>query len=328
MTITEIAKLAGVSVAAVSRYFNDGYISEQKREKIKKIVEETGYKPSIQAQMLRTKKTKTIVILVPRINSASGTIVINGAKSVLEENGYRMLLASYDMDTKKELDYLKYFDETMVDGIILLASVYNAALKKAIEESHVPVVLIGQHIAGCYCVYHDDYEAMCAMVNYVMERGRTRLVYCGVDKKDKAVGEQRTKAFEKMVTRAGLEFSKERILTNGFGIEAGYENAKKLMEQFPDTDAIICATDKLAIGAIKYLREREIAIPKQVMVTGQGDTIISQVSYPSITTLKFYYEDSGSKGAQMLLARIGQENLNLMQIKLGYELIIRESTGD
>lgn len=328
MTISEIAKLAGVSTAAVSRYFNDGYISDQKREKIRKVVEETGYKPSVQAQMLRTKKTKTIVILVPRINSVSGTDVISGAKQVLEQKGYRMLLSSYDLDLKKELEYLKYFDETMADGIILLASIYSPALKKVILALPVPVVVIGQNIPGCYCVYHDDYHAMCDMVNFVLKKGRQHPAYFGVDKQDKAVGEQRTKAFEKTTAKAGFTFCKDRILLKGFGIEEGYESAKEIMERCPDTDAIICATDKIAMGVIQYLRQQGIHVPERVMVTGQGNTIISQVSYPSITTLKYYYEDSGIKGASMLLERIEQINLNLMEIKLGYELLPRESTGD
>ena len=93
MNIAEIAKRAGVSSAAVSRYFNDGYISEEKREKIRRVVEETGYRPSVQAQTLRTKKTKMIGVIVPKVASASIGRVVEGILSVLNGRKYQMLLA-------------------------------------------------------------------------------------------------------------------------------------------------------------------------------------------------------------------------------------------
>ncbi len=93
MNIAEIAKLAGVSNAAVSRYFNNGYISDEKRRAIQKVVEETGYRPSVQAQMLRTKKTRMIGVIVPRIASASIGKEVEGVLSVLNKSEYQLLLA-------------------------------------------------------------------------------------------------------------------------------------------------------------------------------------------------------------------------------------------
>ena len=103
MNIAEIAKMAGVSRAAVSRYFNDGYISEEKREAIRLVVEETGYRPSVQAQMLRTKKSKMIGVIVPKIASAAIGRVVEGLLAGLDRNGYQMLLAVAQNDPEKEL---------------------------------------------------------------------------------------------------------------------------------------------------------------------------------------------------------------------------------
>lgn len=91
MNIAEIAGMAGVSKAAVSRYFNHGYISDEKREAIKRVVEKTGYRPSLQAQTLRTKKTRMIGVVVPKIASASIGKVVEGILAVLNENGYQAL---------------------------------------------------------------------------------------------------------------------------------------------------------------------------------------------------------------------------------------------
>ena len=105
MNIAEIAKMAGVSSAAVSRYFNHGYISEQKRESIRKVVEKTGYRPSIQAQTLRTKKTNMIGVIVPKIASGSIGKVVEGILSELNRKGYQMLLAVAQNDPEMELKY-------------------------------------------------------------------------------------------------------------------------------------------------------------------------------------------------------------------------------
>ena len=159
MNIAEIAKLAGVSRAAVSRYFNNGYISEEKREAIRKAVEETGYRPSVQAQTLRTKKTRMIGVIVPKIASASIGRVVEGILAVLNENGYQMLLAVTQNDPRKELEYLSAFHEKQVDGVVLLATVFTPEHKKILKTSSVPVVIVGQYLAGQCAVFHDDYHA-------------------------------------------------------------------------------------------------------------------------------------------------------------------------
>ena len=106
MTIAEIARRAGVSKAAVSRYLNSGYISSEKREAIRRVIEETGYVPSHQAQTLRTGKTRMIGVIVPRIDSESISRVVAGISQVLEAQGYRLLLANTDNRVEKELEYL------------------------------------------------------------------------------------------------------------------------------------------------------------------------------------------------------------------------------
>ena len=96
MNINEIARLAGVSRATVSRYLNDGYVSDEKKAVIRKVIEETGYQPSSQAQMLRTKKTKLVGVIIPKINSDTVGRMVAGISDVLNRSGYQLLLANTD----------------------------------------------------------------------------------------------------------------------------------------------------------------------------------------------------------------------------------------
>ncbi len=327
MTISEIAKLAGVSSAAVSRYFNDGYVSEEKREAIRRVVEETGYRPSLQAQTLRTKKTKTIGVIVPKIDSSSVGRVAAGITSVLEENGYRLLLAVSEQNTQKELDYLSLFDDKQVDGIILLATVLSAALKKKIKQLSVPVVLTGQCLPGGNCVYHDDYHAMYDITKLVLSKGCRNFCYIGVTNCDKAVGAERFQGFQDALDTAGLSVLEESAETGEFTVASGYEKMRELYRKYPDVDAVICATDKIAVGAMQYLKQQGRQIGKDVLLTGQGDSVLAAHVSPSLTTIHYYYEESGRKSAQMILELIAKGTIALREMKLGFELVEHESTN-
>lgn len=321
MTISEIAKLAGVSNAAVSRYLNDGYLSEQKRLAIKKVIEETGYKPSAQAQNLRTKKTKLIGVIIPKIDSSAIGRVVTGIQSVLEENGYQLLLANTQNSTDKELKYLELFDESRVDGIIFIATIVTPKHKKLLKKSTVPVVIVGQYVPGFNCVYHDDYNAMRALTELMISRGKNNVGYVGVTMKDEAAGKERYRGYCDAVKEAGHEEWAENYVLSDFSVESGYEYVKELVERNKKIDGIVCATDNIAVGVMMYLKEKGKKIPGEVAVMGMGDTKISRIAEPSFSTVHYYYEDCGIKASEILIEIITTEKSSVGTIKMGYCVI-------
>lgn len=320
MNIAEIAKRAGVSSAAVSRYFNNGYISEEKREQIRRVVEETGYRPSVQAQTLRTKKTKMAGIIVPKIASASIGSVVEGILAVLNANRYQMLLAVTQNDPKKELEYLDAFHDKQVDGVILVATVLTAEHKRVLKNMSVPTVIIGQQLSGCCCVYHDDYHASYDLTRLLLEKGRKKLGYIGAIPQDKAVGEQRCRGFQDAVRDKGMGELAKNCVVAAFTVSSGYEKAGELMEMCGNLDGIVCATDTMAAGAVKYLREHGMKVPEQIIVAGQGDSDMAGVMNPPLPTVHYSYEKCGKMAAQMLMEILHLGGTDLKEIKLGYYL--------
>ncbi|MDD3795907.1 MAG: LacI family DNA-binding transcriptional regulator, partial [Lachnospiraceae bacterium] len=160
MNINEIANLAGVSRATVSRYLNEGYVSQEKREKIQKVIEQTGYRPLAQAQTMRTRKTHLVGVIIPKINSDSISLIVKGITKVLSEEGYQMLLANTDNNEKEELRYLNIFQRHQVDGILLLGTILTREHQAELKKLKVPLVLLGQEVKQNSCDYHDDYNAM------------------------------------------------------------------------------------------------------------------------------------------------------------------------
>ena len=354
MTISEIAKLAGVSSATVSRYFNNGYLSEEKREAIAKVVKETGYRPSPQAQTLRTHRSGMVGVILPRIESTSIARVVAGISTVMNKNEYKIMLANTENNPDTELGYMKVFDNKQVDGVIFVATVITGKHKRMIRDSAIPIVVVGQKIDEADCVYHDDYHATYELTEMLINKGRKKPAYISALKEDRAVGRERTKGYVDAVRKHGLGDAADRIVEGDFSRESGQEAMEQLIRECPDIDAVISATDTMGVGAIQALRLFGKNIPSDVMIAGIGNSPMSEVISPTLTTMNYEYEESGRIAAQLLLDKIlpGQSedrasgstpkdahgagkssadgsDATCAQILLGHRLIERESTvGD
>lgn len=325
MNINEIAKLAGVSRATVSRYLNDGYVSEEKKEKIREVIERTGYKPSAQAQMLRTRRTGQVGVIIPKINSESISRMVAGISTVLKEAGFQLLLADTENKEKEELEYLRLFSENQVDGIILIATIFTQEHKKALKGLRVPVVLLGQQLAGYSCVYQDDYHAARAAAEMLIEGGAGRPGCIGVTKRDRAVGEARRKGFLDVLKDKGIIWEEACYEECGFSAQDGYEAAGRLLEREPELDGIFCVTDTIALGAMARIRETGRSVPEQVAVVGIGDTVSGRLMLPRLSSVHFYYKTSGQEAARLLL-ELMNGTVPGKEVKMTYSVVERDTT--
>ncbi|WP_077611451.1 LacI family DNA-binding transcriptional regulator [Clostridium sp. Marseille-P2415] len=320
MTISEIAKMAGVSAAAVSRYLNQGYISEDKKEKIRRVIEETGYRPSVQAQMLRTKKTRMIGVVLPKIDSEAVSRVVAGISQGLSKREYELLLANTENNIEKELDYLKIFNNDRVDGIIFIATLLTARHKELIKALNVPVVVVGQACEYASCIYHDDKNAARALAELLLKRGRKRIAYLGVTRRDAAAGEQRYQGFMEAMGQAGRKPEETDMYECEFTMVSGYKRCREAFSRNPSIDGVFCATDTIALGAMKYLRELGKRLPEEVSLTGIGHTRISEITVPTLTTAHYYYEESGKEAVSLLFELLENENVPKKRVMMGFEV--------
>ena len=242
MTIKEIAKLAQVSSAAVSRYMNGGYVSEEKKERIRAVIEETGYRPSVQARTLRTKRACLVGVIVPKINSESISRITEGIGQVLSERAYQMLLTITDNDPSKELEYMDLFESYPVDGIILVGTVLSSAHKEKLKKCRVPIVVIGQQTNEVSCIYHDDYRAAKELAEQIGKEMSGRIAYIGVTREDKAAGAAREDGF-----RDGLS---DALLIGLDHAAQFFQNCPTLGGQRQQANAFViwrCGTQQIAL---------------------------------------------------------------------------------
>ncbi len=325
MDINQIAQMAGVSRATVSRYFNDGYVSQEKRDRIRAVVKATGYSPSQHAKSLRTGKSNTVGVIIPKINSASVSRMVAGMTPVFAERGYQVLLANTDNDAAREVTYLRLFDERkQVDGVVLVATVFSDEHQATIDEMGLPLVVLDQDLPGHSCVYQNDRDALREITANAL-RTSAHPAYIGVFEEDESAGRNRHLGFLDACAAAGIEVPEFAQMIADFTVDAGYTAAEQLIERYPEVDTIVCATDSIAFGAMTCLREYGRRVPEDVQVTGVGDAELSQIVTPTLTTVHHHYKTSGAEAARMLCEQLAGDATR-REVRMSYEIVARNST--
>ena len=342
MTIKEVAQMAGVSPAAVSRYFNGGSLGRDKQKRIRKVVEKTGFHPNPLAKTMRTGRSCQIGVVVPKIRSDSVTRILQGISDVIREENYIMILGDTEHDERQELRLIKAMQDNYVDGIVLMGRTMTGELKKALTECPVPVVVTGQKFDGVSCVYHDDYHAMEELTEGILRgknKERKHPAYIGALEADEQAGRARREGFESAVRKAGFDPKDIPELIADFTTEDGVRASRQLLAEHPETDAIVCASDFAAFGVLSVLGEYGKKIPEDIAVAGCGDIWAAPYTNPALTSVRFFYEECGKQAALMLMEKIRgnegssdrmgigeeEENSASKQIMLGYDISWRGS---
>ncbi len=325
MTLKEIAAMAGVSPAAVSRFLNGGSLSSEKSEKIREVIEQTGFRPNTLARSLRKGLAKQVGVLVPKIHSTSMSEVLAGIESILSENGYLTLLCCTDGDVKKEEEYLLQFRSLQLAGLIIMACGADPVREELYLEAGVPLVVTGQSFERLDCVFHDDYHAMYALAEIMIKAGRKQIAYIGVDHSDHAVGEERSRGAREALRDAGLDADRMPEEFSDFSISGGYKAMKALFAKGLRPDGVLCATDSMAQGALQAAKEAGLRVPQDISVAGIGNDDANEISEPKLTTIKLYQFECGRQAAIMLLDRIEkEENAQILPRKTMLSYTLRE----
>ncbi|WP_101842930.1 LacI family DNA-binding transcriptional regulator [Halobacillus sp. Marseille-P3879] len=326
-TINDIAKMANVSRTTVSRVLNNnGYVSEEVRKRIIQIVEETGYIPSLSAKSLRTKKSGVIGVIIPRIDTETASRVVSGINEVVSKENFQILLTDTELDKEKEVEYIRLLQSRHVDGIILLATNVNDSLVATIKDVELPFISLGQDLPGITSILYDDYHAAVDVTNMLISNGHERIAFIGVSEDDPSVGFQRKKGYMDTLKKRGYNLNNSWMETGDFSIESGYESMKKIIKYSKDQlpTAIFAVTDRMAIGAMEYLREQGHRIPDDIAVAAIGASTMSQYVTPSLTTVDYFNKEAGQKAAELLLQQLKQ-NKEIEKFVQTYRLIKRDS---
>ncbi|ASS90630.1 LacI family DNA-binding transcriptional regulator [Aeribacillus pallidus] len=320
-TIADIAKISGVSKSTVSRYLNGGSVSEATKRKIELAIKETGYTPNPFAQSLKAKKTYFIGTIVPRLDSYAASHTLIGIDEQLKELNFQLLISNTNQQIEREIETVYSLASQKVAGIILLATQITQVHLEAFEKVNIPILLVGQEHPDVHSLIHNDLEAGYAIGKYVLEKGHRKIAYLGVTEKDVAVGVRRKEGFKRAIAEA--EGCEVRYFETGFNMFAAQQRVTEMLEGFQPT-CIVCATDNIALGALRAAQLKGLSIPKDVSITGFGGYDVTEIIHPGLTTVKLFFKEAGKMAAQNIVKLVNEESVPKRTLSK-YEIIERES---
>ena len=326
MNISDIAKLAGVSKATVSRYLNNGYVSSEKRDIIRKVIEQNDYTPLSSARNLRSGQNNLIGVIIPKLSSESVARMVDGISEIINDAGYNMVLGITDLKQEKELDFLKIFRGNTVSGMIYIATEITRRNREILTAYNKPVVILGQKSGEFDSVFHDDLGGAFAAVKHLITQGCDRVGFIGVTMRDKAAGRDRYDGYVKAMTDSGHSISPKCTFEGEFSMESGYAGAERLLGGSSKINGLFCATDTIAIGAMQYCFSHGIEVGRDVKIAAVGDSKMSKAVNPALTSVHLFYKTAGHEAAQLVMNRLNEPTGAPKSIELGFRLMERAST--
>ncbi|MGG4491479.1 LacI family DNA-binding transcriptional regulator [Metabacillus idriensis] len=331
-TIKDIAKAAGVSITTVSRALN-GYsdVNEKTRQKISRIAKELNYSPNTLARGLVMKKSKTIGMLVSGMDRVSSKDnftfeVLSGVNECISERDYDLVLFSTTTTKQREKTYSQLCRERRVDGAILQGMKIDDPYLKEVVESDIPCMLIDIPIASNSVGYvtTDNVLGAKRAVEHLISLGHTKIAL--INGHDQAyVSKQRLKGYLDALKEAKLEGKEDWIVSGDFSEEKAELVTERLLLEHPEITAVFCASDLMALGAMKSAKASGKDVPEGLSVIGYDNILLAAYSNPALTTIAQNKFELGYQAANSLIDMLeGKSGSNVITLKT--DLIIRDST--
>lgn len=335
-TLKQIALQLGISITTVSKALkNYSDVSEKTKKAVIDLATELNYTPNSFAVNLRTKESKTIGLIIPTVVHHFFSNVIEGILEEAEKRDYMVIILQSNENYELEKKQVALLLNKRVDGILISLSNGTGEFDhlKTILANKTPLVLFDKiaKIVNCSKVTINDRKAAYDAVTYLIKKGYKKIAhfrgsYLPQNAIDRFLGYKKALEDNNIVYDSSLVY----LCENNLDFEDGYENAKKIIAEHPDIDAIFAVTDLVAIGIIKYFNEIGIPIPKQIAVFGFSNWFMSSIISPKLTTIDQPGFEIGKKSATILFDEIqlkkNNEPIVFQSIELETSIIEREST--
>jgi LacI family transcriptional regulator len=324
-TLGDVARAAGVSAASASRALNRRGQSAETTGRVLMVADRLGYAPNASARSLRLRRTQQIGLAVPDISNPVYTDLMKAVADVVEAAGYRLVLHSTAGRRAYDEDVVRTIFDQHVDGLILVSLRGGARVAQAVKHSRSPVVLVGEsvRVASVDTVRIDSTAAARMAVEHLVEAGRLRIGLLGADG-DSPAGAARLRGYKDALLAAGLRPSRAYVGEGDFSMASGADGAPRLARA--GVDALLCANDLVAIGALKALQLDGYEVPTDVAIVGIDDTFLATLTTPSITTVSLRTRERGRQAARLLLARLADRDKPVERVSFQPELVVRASS--
>ena len=333
-TMADVARRAGVSAMTVSRALKGtGLVTEDTHRKIMEAVDELGYVLDLTAGSLSSQKSGFVSVLIPSINNSNFSDTLLGVTDALDKSGKQVLLGYTGYSLKREEQLIETALQRRPEGLIITGGEHTPRARKILENTSIPIVEMWDlpehpinHVVG-----FSNATTIEDMVARMVFCGYRNIAYIGGNEIGDFRGIARRQGYENAIRALGLPRS--HVVTVGdppISSANGSEAVVRLLNEWPEVEAVVCVSDPIAFGVIMECHRRNWPVPKRLAVAGFGDFEISRVSWPTISTISVNCHTIGKEAGELILKAIeGKEGLYPLPpqtIKIPHSIIEREST--
>lgn len=301
-SIREVAKRAGVSPATVSRVINGtARVDEEKRERVEKAIEETGFRPNELARALYRKSSKIIGVIVPDIENPFFSELAKAIEKEAYEQEYRILLCNSDDQKEKELANLQMLAQLQADGVILMTN--TGEKSQSYEAVSMPIVFVDRRLdeMGQTSVIEADHYAGGKLAAEHLIACGCRKITCIRGPQELSSGKKRYEGYREVCRQYSM---KERFVDSTYKYEDGAKAAEEVLRRYPDTDGIIACNDMTAVSVYKVLQKRGYRVPDDIQIIGFDGVKFGRFLTPELTTVAQPIKEMGKCAVQMILGTV------------------------
>ena len=327
--IKDVSRHAGVSTATVSRAFSDPKrLSEKTLAKVNASAKALNYRPNFLAKTFRSKRSNTILVMVPDLGNVFFSRVLSGIEQTTSEAGYSLLVIDTKDDLGRESDGIDMIVSRRVDGVLQLGKTPIETFATEDDIDTIPFVhaIEATDDTDAPSVTLDNVSASSKITRHLIGHGHKRFGVIG-GPKDSQITCDRLEGVLLALNNENIEHSSSQNIFTNFNMASGQLACAKLFEDNPDLTALVCMSDDLAIGAIKQLKNIGKRVPDDVSVVGFDDVAYSGFFDPALTTVAQPAELLGAEAARMLLGKLSESSDQNFRKVLQANIVVRDSCG-
>ncbi|MFM2579004.1 DNA-binding transcriptional regulator CytR [Vibrio fortis] len=328
-TMKDVAQLAGVSTATVSRaLMNPEKVSVTTRKRVETAVLEAGYSPNTLARNLRRNESKTIITIVPDICDPYFAEIIRGIEDAAVENDYLVLLGDSGQQKKRESSFVNLVFTKQADGMLLLGTDHPFDVSKAEQKNLPPMVMACEFAPELELptVHIDNLTSAFEAVNYLAQLGHKRIAQIS-GPTSATLCQFRQQGYQQALRRAGVNMNPAYSTVGDFTFEAGAQAVRQLLALPEQPTAIFCHNDAMAIGAIQEAKKLGLRVPHDLSIVGFDDIQFAQYCDPPLTTISQPRYEIGRQAMLMMLDMLKGNDVQAGSRLLEAKLVVRGSTA-
>ena len=331
VTVTDIAKEAGVSLKTASRALNNSpHVREEKREAVLKAAKKYNFRPNISARQLASNRSYVITHFYDNLNTDYLSKIYTGMQQACHKNGYYAVAEATDCSKKKFIQQtLEYVSTFNIDGLILSPPLCDdTALISALKKQGIKMVLISPQETSDedYFVFVDEEKSAFEITEHLINIGHEHIAFLGGLKSHKAATD-RQKGFVAAMKHYELTASRKNIKSGDFTMQSGHDAYVDIMKKLPEATAIFAANDEMAMGVIMAALNDGKKIPEEIAVAGYDNIRFSSLFWPSLTTVSPPVIEMADYATSLLIRLISGEIVKNKSHEFVSEIILRRSTN-